>query len=111
MLQHKAQNKTHLLFILPVLALTGLLATNAYAGDARNGKALHDAHCIRCHKSIMNGDPDSIYTRKNRRINSYKGLQSQVNRCKDNIGIALSQKQINDVLTYLNQQFYKFKHK
>ncbi|VAX13745.1 hypothetical protein MNBD_GAMMA24-1494 [hydrothermal vent metagenome] len=111
MLQRKAQNKSNLLFILPLL-LTSLLATNTYAaGDASNGKALHDANCIRCHKSIMNGDPDSIYTRKDRRINSYQGLENQVNRCKNNIGIAWPQEQINDVVTYLNQQFYKFKRK
>ncbi|NOZ37124.1 MAG: hypothetical protein GXP11_03460 [Gammaproteobacteria bacterium] len=110
MLQHKVRNKSSLFFILPVLVLTNLLAANAHASDASNGKILHDANCIRCHKSIMNGDPDSIYTRKDRRINSYQGLQNQVNRCKNNIGIAWPQEQINDVVTYLNQNFYKFKH-
>ncbi len=110
MLQHKNHNRGTLLFILPLLVLTGLLATNANASDASNGKALHDANCLRCHRSIMNGNPDSIYTRKDRHINSYQGLHNQVNRCKNNIGIALSQPQIKDIVTYLNQQFYKFKH-
>lgn len=110
MLQHKNHNIGKLLLILPLLVLTGLLATNANASDASNGKALHDANCLRCHSSIMKGNPDSIYTRKDRHVKNYQALQNQINRCKDNIGITLSQPQIKNIVTYLNQQFYKFKH-
>ena len=104
------QHKTRSSFILPVLALMSLLVTTSYASNAENGKTLHNANCLRCHKSIMKGDPDSIYVRENRRVNSYPALQNQVNRCEKNIGITWTQKQTDDVISYLNQQFYKFKN-
>ena len=103
------QYKTSTVFMLPVLALISLFATTAYATDISNGKTLHNANCQSCHKSIMSGEPDSIYVRENRRIDSYQALQNQVNRCESNIGIAWPQEQIDDVVDYLNQQFYKFK--
>ncbi len=105
-----SQYKANSFFMLPVLALISLFATSTYATDITNGKTLHNANCQRCHKSIMNGKPDAIYVRKNRRINSYSALQNQVNRCEKNVGITWTQKQTDDVISYLNQQFYKFKN-
>ena len=101
--------KANLFITLTVLVLISLFATSTHASDMEKVKALHDANCLSCHKSIMSGKPDSIYVRKNRRINSYSALQNQVNRCESNIGISWSQKQIDGVIEYLNQQFYKFK--
>jgi len=86
-----------------------LFATSANANALEKAKTLHNANCLSCHKSIMNGEPDSIYVRENRRVNSYPALENQVNRCESNIGISWSQKQIDGVIEYLNQQFYKFK--
>ncbi len=102
-------NKTRTLLLLPLLTSLSLFAGSSYATDIDNGKTLHNENCRSCHKSIMSGEPDSIYVRENRRIDSYEGLQNQVNRCESNIGIAWPQAQINDVVDYLNQQFYKFK--
>jgi len=105
-------DKKNSFFILPVLTLMlmSLLVTTSYASDAKEGKILHNANCLSCHKSIMNGEPDSIYVRENRRVNSYPALQNQVNRCEKNIGITWTQKQTDNVISYLNQQFYKFKN-
>ncbi len=97
------------IFIFSAFALSSLLATSAYAGDLQKTKTLHDKNCRSCHTSIMSGDPDAIYVRKNRRITNYPALQDQVNRCETNIGIDWPQQKIDDVISYLNQQFYKFK--
>lgn len=98
--------KVHLPKLL-VLAL-GLHTGVALAADANSGKSLHDANCIQCHAKLRGGDPDSIYTRADRRVQDITGLQKQVQRCKTSIGVAWSEQNMKDVVTYLNSTYYKF---
>ncbi len=84
------------------------LATPALASDINRGKSLHDDNCIECHVSIQGGDGSGIYTRPDRRIDSLPALRSQVNRCKNSMGVSWPQDQIDDVVTYLNRTYYKF---
>jgi len=82
------------------------LAAGAHAaplpGDAAKGKALHDAQCMSCHDT-------SVYTRSDRHIRSLPALIEQINGCSHNTGIKLDQSQVNDLVKYLNETFYKFK--
>lgn len=90
-----------------LLALAGLAAAPAafptalLPGDAARGKALHQAQCTACHDS-------SVYTRENRRVKSVEGLLGQVEFCNRNLGGKLSREQVNDLVQYLNQAYYKF---
>lgn len=83
-----------------------LLATSVPAallpGNAAQGKALADKHCVACHDS-------SVYTRANRRIKSVEGLIGQVNGCVRQTGAKLDRDQVNDLVKYLDDSFYKFK--
>lgn len=102
-MRHLARLTTMLL-----LLVTGL----AQAGDAERGRELHQENCIRCHASMQGGiygaDGTGIYVRENRRIDSLEGLYNQVRRCKTSLGVSWPEDQIEDVVTYLNQNFYKF---
>ena len=71
-------------------------------GDAAKGKALHDKQCTACHDSKM-------YTRADRRVKTVEGLIGQVNSCVRQTGAKLDSKQIDDVVKYLDESFYKFK--
>ncbi len=86
-----------------------LISTSSVAGDIKRGQELHDENCVSCHKSMQGGDGTGIYTRENRRIDSYQGLVKQVKRCKTSLGVSWPEHQIDDVITYLNDSFYKFK--
>ena len=90
---------------LLVLSLT-LVASGAQAallpGDAAKGKAVYDKTCVACHDT-------SVYTRANRRIKTVEGLIGQVNGCVRQTGAKLDKDQINDVVKYLDESFYKFK--
>jgi len=95
---------------LSIVFITLLSFTaGAQAMDLKHGKELHDQNCMTCHAGIMGGDANSIYTRENRRIDSYDALVRQVGRCQDNLGVSWPEEEIKDVAGYLNHQFYKFK--
>ena len=58
--------------------------------------------CQRCHD-------DSIYTRKDSIIYSYKALVKRVHFCESMAHAGWNENDFNDVIAYLNQRFYKFK--
>ncbi|HSH29589.1 MAG TPA: cytochrome c [Thiohalobacter sp.] len=87
---------------IPLLLTLGLLtAAPAAAADAQAGKKLHDQHCVQCHDS-------GVYTREDRRINSLPGLTKQVRRCQLSQGLQWFDKDIQNVVQYLNQTYYHF---
>ncbi len=94
------------------LILCVLLIATAFSAqaDIKNGKELHDSNCTSCHINLQGGDGTGIYTRENRRIESYPALIKQVKRCRDSMGMPWPKEHIDDVVEYLNTSFYKFEH-
>ena len=77
----------------------------SYAADEHPGKSMHDESCSSCHLA----DHDAaFYTRADRKIDSYKGLQSMVRMCDANLGTKLFDEDMTDIGNYLNEAFYKF---
>lgn len=76
-------------------------ATALLPGDAARGQALLQANCTGCHDS-------RVYTRPDRHVKSVEGLIGQVNFCNKNLGGKLTREQVNDLVQYLNQAYYKF---
>ena len=83
-----------------------IYATPALAADATkgavNGKKLHDAKCFGCHDTRQ-------YTRKNRIVHTYEDLHARVEFCDAASNAGFSFDDLDDVVTYLNTEFYKFK--
>ena len=82
-------------------ALLTTLAYSAQAEDVPPGQALHEANCVRCHD-------DGVYTREDRRVTSLAGLNKQVNLCNNQIGLQLFDDEVQQVVDYLNANYYKF---
>jgi cytochrome c2 len=76
------------LFYLPVFF--ACYATASQAVDLENGDDLHFENCTGCHDS-------TAYTRG-----------TQVRFCKDNLGLAWFDDEVNDVIGYLNKEYYRF---
>jgi mono/diheme cytochrome c family protein len=78
---------------------------SAYAaslpGDGANGKRLHDANCVECHDS-------SVFTRTDRHVQSLDALEEQVANCTHMAKKEFSAGETQDLLKYLNDQFYHF---
>lgn len=91
--------------ILGVSLLT-LLMPSAYAaslpGDSADGKRLHDANCMGCHDT-------SVFTRKDRLVQSLDALKKQLASCTHMAKKEFSASETQDLLKYLNDQFYHFR--
>jgi len=90
------------------LAVSLIIISFPVNADIENGKELHDSNCTSCHISIQGGDGSGIYTRDNKRIETYPALIKQVNRCRDSLGMEWPENHVNDVVNYLNSNFYKY---
>jgi mono/diheme cytochrome c family protein len=90
-----------LLVVFPALVLATVIHTVA-AADIAHGKQLQQKNCMSCHD-------DGMYTRENRKVTTPDGLQKQVRRCEQTLGLQWFDEDIDAVSAYLNDSFYKFK--
>ncbi len=90
-------------FTFPLPALSLLLA-----GEAEEGAPVHESRCLGCHQANFGGDGSSVYTREDRRVNSIEGLMGQVERCNRMTDANLDADQIDDLVAYLNETYYRF---
>jgi hypothetical protein len=90
---------------IPWVLLLVLLMPTAYAaplsGDSANGKRLYDANCTGCHDT-------SVLTRKDRAVQSLDALKEQLGSCTHTANKEFSASEAQDLLKYLNDQFYHF---
>ena len=86
---------TLLALLMPIAGLAAL------PGDAAAGKRLYEASCTSCHDS-------SVFTRQNRRVKSLDALRGQVQACGHMAKQDFSAQQLQDLVKYLNEQFYRF---
>ena len=77
-------------------------------GDSDNGRALHQGRSTTCHEARFGGDGSGIYTRSPRRVQSVEGLMKQVAFCNVQTGAGLNEHEVEDIVAYLNEAFYKF---
>lgn len=84
-----------------------LLAAGSAAAEP-TGKELHQEHCTACHERITGGNGSSLYTRSDRRVNDLEELKQQVTRCKNNLQITLFDDDLEAIVGYLNERYYRF---
>jgi len=76
-------------------------ATSLHAADIENGNDLHFENCTGCHDS-------TVYTRDNRVVQSLSRLGAQVRLCKDSLELTWFDEEVDDVIGYLNKEYYHF---
>ena len=86
-------------FISIIILFLWLASTQA--ADLDNGDDLHFENCTGCHDS-------TVYTRDNRNVRDLPRLGQQVRFCKDTIGVAWFDDEVEDVIEYLNVTYYHF---
>jgi len=80
-----------------------LVSTSLFSYDAENGKDLyHEAKCQKCHTS-------EDFTSQERKVRDLAKLHWRVKRCNYTMKAGWFDEDIDDVVEYLNKNFYKFK--
>jgi cytochrome c553 len=83
-----------------------LLLPVAYAaelpGNSADGRHLHDANCMGCHDT-------SVYTRTDHLVRSLDALKKQLKGCSHMANKQFSAIETQDLIKYLNDQFYQFR--
>jgi hypothetical protein len=77
-------------------------ASAALPGDSADGKRVHDASCTGCHDT-------SIYSRKDRSVRSFDALKEQMESCTHMAAKDFSAADRQNLIKYLNDQFYHFR--
>lgn len=70
------------------------------AGDAARGEQLHRS-CLQCHGTELYGPP-------RRKVASLAALRKETVRWSDHYNPAFTRAEIDDLVAYLNRDFYKF---
>ena len=71
------------------------------AGDAAKGEIRHKS-CLQCHGS-------DVYLPPKRRVQSLAALRREVIRWSDHYNPPFSKADVDDVVAYLNREFYRFR--
>ena len=54
------------------------------------------------------GDGSKLYTRADRRVQTVEALMGTVTFCNDQAGTGLNEFELDDIVAYLNESFYRF---
>jgi len=93
------KNINKLLFLLP------LFFESAFAYDTKNGEKMYiSAKCYECHDL-------SSFSTKDRKAKNYKQLFDRVEQCRYGTNADWFNADRDDVVHYLNKEFYKYDHK
>ena len=77
------------------------LCATAHSADPVHGQEHHKV-CLDCHGT-------ALYVASDRKIRSLKALRKEVERWNDHYNPKMTKQEVEDVVTYLNETFYKFK--
>jgi mono/diheme cytochrome c family protein len=84
------------IFIMPAAFAASL------PGDIANGKRLYDANCTGCHDT-------SVLSRSDRFVESLDALKEQLVSCSHMANAEFSESETQDLIKYLNDEFYNFR--
>lgn len=91
-------------WVIRVLVSTSLVACSGAYGqsaDAIRGQRLYETACIVCHG-------ESVHDRKQRAATSFEEIRRYVQRWSGVVGVPWTAVEIDDVVLYLNEQFYHY---
>lgn len=92
-------------FIISLALLVICVSSVTQASPSTSaGQRLHKQSCQGCHD-------DSMYNRQDTIIFSYKALRNRVHFCERMSGASWKEQQLNSVIDYLNDRYYKFNKK
>lgn len=83
-------------------ALCGGAAVAHAAGDAVRGERLH-VDCLGCHRT-------ELYVPPRAKVKTLAALKQEVERWNDRMNPKFTKQEVEDLVAYLNRDFYKFRN-
>jgi mono/diheme cytochrome c family protein len=68
---------------------------------AQRGQLLYENHCMSCHESV-------VHIRSTKHTRSIQELQARVRLWAENLKLRWGKEEVDDVVKYLDTQYYKF---
>lgn len=81
---------------------TELTKSAAIMEQFAEGKELNTDNCTKCHDT-------SVYTKKDRKVQSLEVLTKRVKACNSKTGAGLDEDELKALTLFLNTKYYKFK--
>jgi cytochrome c553 len=91
-----------ILGVLLLILLMSSASASELPGDSTEGKRLYDANCMGCHDT-------GVHTRKDRIVQSLDALKKRLGDCSHMAGKEFSATETQNLIKYLNDQFYQFR--
>lgn len=89
-------------------ALLILILFPLHTAFAEDGQSLHETHCVECHSRMTGGDGHVLYSRDERIVKNLSALKARVNYCSEGSNTGWSETEVNHVMNYLNDQYYRY---
>ena len=87
-------------FVVLAVAIWAFAPAAMAAGDAAKGEQLHRS-CLQCHGT-------EVYVPPKRKVATLAALRKETARWADYYNPAFTKAQIDDLVAYLNRDFYRF---
>lgn len=85
------------------ILLSILILSNTLYADISDGKEMfNEASCLKCHETTQ-------FKAREEKVNNYKRLHKTVGACAYNNDTGWFDDELDDVVDYLNREFYHFK--
>jgi hypothetical protein len=78
-----------------------LISVGALAAEPERGRQLYENHCTGCHES-------NAHIRTARKAGSIADIRAQIVRWRGFLKLPWSNQEIDDVLNFLNEQYYHY---
>ncbi len=102
------QNKMLRYVLMASLSLP--CAMSSAQPDYVRGQTLYNEQpCNSCHASRFKANPDQMYLRSPRLVNTRAQLKTQIQFCNSQLNAGLFPDDEDDVVEFLNHNYYKFK--
>ena len=89
------------MFPLLLAATLFFAGGQAQAADPERGRLLYENHCRVCHTSV-------VHVREDRKARSREEIRTWIQRWRKELGLQWGYGEIDDVVEYLNERYYRF---
>ncbi len=106
------KRKIHIFVVIALGLIVSQPLAAADSAPMQNGRqapAHYLENCVDCHRQMVSGNPELLYSRASSIADDVQSLRQRVIYCQSGLGLDWSRGEISQVVDYLNRNFYHYK--